>query len=138
LTGSARLGYKRIHDEALAMTGIKRLAAVGVAGAVFSLTASAASPGESAVHEVSIARDSFLFSPQAVSISQGDRVRWTNNDAQMHMVVTAKPESDGKELEIYHRLDPGTSFEHRFTTPTAYYYYCAIHFQMWGIISVNP
>jgi plastocyanin len=117
---------------------MKRLIAAGVVCAVFLMTASAASPDESAVHQVSIAPDSYLFAPQALSISQGDRVRWTNNDAQMHMIVTAKPESNGKELEIYHRLDPGTSFEHRFTTPTAYYYYCAIHFQMWGIISVNP
>jgi plastocyanin len=79
-----------------------------------------------------------VFAPQALSIQQGDRVRWTNNDDQMHMVVTAKPDSNGKELEIYHRLDPGTSFEHQFTTVAAYHYYCAIHFQMWGIISVNP
>ncbi|MEW6684449.1 MAG: plastocyanin/azurin family copper-binding protein [Nitrospirota bacterium] len=119
------------------MTGVKRLVAAAAALGVL-MTASAARPDESAVHQVSIAADSFLFAPQALSISQGDRVRWSNNDTQMHMIVTAKPESNGKELEIYHRLDPGTSFEHQFTNPTAYYYYCAIHFQMWGIISVNP
>ena len=119
------------------MTVVRRFVAAGIACGVL-MTASAASPEESAVHQVSIAANSFLFAPQAISISRGDRVRWTNNDTQMHMIVTAKPESNGKELEIYHRLGPGTSFEHQFTTPTAYYYYCAIHFQMWGIISVNP
>jgi plastocyanin len=102
------------------------------------LTASAVESADPPVHQVTIEAKSFAFAPQALSIQQGDRVRWTNNDDQMHMVVTAKPESDGKELEIYHRLDPGTSFEHPFTTASAYYYYCAIHFQMWGIISVNP
>jgi plastocyanin len=41
-------------------------------------------------------------------------------------------------LELYQRVNPGESFEHQFTTAAAYYYFCAIHFQMWGIISVNP
>lgn len=90
------------------------------------------------LHQISIERESFTFAPQALSIRVGDRVKWTNHDGQMHMVVTAKPGSDGRELELYTRLDPDQSFEHQFDTPAAYYYYCAIHFQMWGIISVNP
>lgn len=102
------------------------------------LAASAAGSADSPAHHITIAAKSFVFAPQALSIQQGDRVRWTNDDDQMHMVVTAKPDSNGKELEVYHRLDPGASFEHQFTTVAAYYYYCAIHFQMWGIISVNP
>jgi plastocyanin len=118
-------------------TGVTRILTGLVAGGIW-LAATAAEPADPAVHDVAIAAKSFLFSPQALSIQQGDRVRWTNNDDQMHMVVTAKPDSNGKELEIYHRLDPGASFEHQFTTASAYYYYCAIHFQMWGIISVNP
>jgi len=129
--------YKRLHDEALSVTVVTRLAVASVCCGVL-LMASPASPEEASVHQVSIAANSFQFAPQAISISRGDHVRWTNNDTQQHMIVTAKPESNGKELEIYHRLDPGTSFDHQFTTATAYYYYCAIHFQMWGIISVNP
>lgn len=90
------------------------------------------------IHQVAIESETFLFAPQALSIRQGDTVSWTNRDGQMHMVVTAKPDSNGKELEIYARLNPGETFKHQFTTTAAYYYYCAIHFQMWGIISVNP
>lgn len=116
------------------MNGLMR----GVMAGWLLVAASPALSAEPAVHQVSVAAESFVFSPQALSIRVGDRVRWTNNDTQMHMVVTAKPDSNGKELEIYHRLDPGASFEHQFNTATAYYYYCAIHFQMWGIISVNP
>lgn len=119
------------------MTGVKRLLAGVVAGSGL-LLASAADSADPAAHQISVAAKSFMFSPQALSIHPSDRVRWTNNDDQMHMVVAAKPDSNGKELEIYHRLDPGTSFDHQFSTATAYYYYCAIHFQMWGIISVNP
>ena len=94
---------------------------------------------DSAIHQVTIARDSFTFEPQALAIHQGDTVRWTNNDGQMHMVVTSKPGSDGRELELYKKVDPGGgTLEYQFNTAAAYYYYCAIHFQMWGIISVNP
>ncbi|HET8760322.1 MAG TPA: plastocyanin/azurin family copper-binding protein [Nitrospiria bacterium] len=93
---------------------------------------------DSAVHQVTIERDSFAFAPQALAIHQGDRVRWTNNDGQMHMVVTSKPDSNGRELELYKKIDPGATLEYQFNTAAAYYYYCAIHFQMWGIISVNP
>lgn len=92
----------------------------------------------SAVHEVAIARDSFTFAPQALAIQQGDTVRWTNHDGQMHMVVTSKPGTEGRELELYKKVDPSGTLEYQFNTAAAYYYYCAIHFQMWGIISVNP
>ncbi len=93
---------------------------------------------DSAIHQVTIARDSFTFAPQALAIHQGDTVRWNNHDTQMHMVVTSKPGSDGRELELYKKVDPDGTLEYQFNTAAAYYYYCAIHFQMWGIISVNP
>ena len=106
--------------------------AVGWLAAGFGGVAAGADP-----QQIFIERESFAFAPQALSIHVGDRVTWTNHDGQLHMVVTAKPGSDGRELEIYTRLNPDESFEHQFSTPAAYYYYCAIHFQMWGIISVN-
>jgi len=92
------------------------------------------------VYDITIEKDSFAFKPHDLSIHVGDTVRWTNKDGQLHMVVTAKPDSNGKELEIYTRLDPQASpvFEHQFATPASYFYYCAIHFQMWGVIAVNP
>jgi plastocyanin len=109
------------------------LALVGIAVPVTSGTAAGAT-----VHQVNIARDSFTFEPQALAINQGDTVRWNNHDTQMHMVVTSKPGSDGRELELYKKVDPDGTLEYQFNTVAAYYYYCAIHFQMWGIISVNP
>jgi plastocyanin len=118
---------------------MNRASAWGIAlvlvGAVMPVASARAA--DSTVYQVTIERDSFAFTPQALSIHQGDRIRWTNNDGQMHMIVTTKPDSN-KELELYQRVNPGESFDHQFTTVAAYYYYCAIHFQMWGIISVNP
>jgi plastocyanin len=112
--------------------------AMGVVAVGWLAVASPGAIADSTLHQIVVERESFTFAPQALSIHVGDRVTWTNHDGQMHMVVAAKPGSDGRELEIYSRLDPDKSFEHQFDTPAAYYYYCAIHFQMWGIISVNP
>jgi plastocyanin len=104
------------------------------------MTASSSDAVEPALHQVTIERESYVFAPQTLSIHVGDTVRWTNRDGQEHMLVTAKPGAEGTALEIYTRLNPDTSptFDHEFTIPTTYYYYCAIHFQMWGIIVVNP
>ena len=110
-------------------------AGVAVLGWMAASPAHAANP---AMHPVTVERESFAFAPQELSIKVGDRVKWTNRDGQMHMVVTAKPGSEGRELEIYARMNPDESIEHQFDTPAAYYYYCAIHFEMWGTISVNP
>jgi plastocyanin len=119
---------------------MSRLFAWGVAlvlvGATMPVSSSVAAG--SAVHQVTIERDSFTFAPQALSIQQGDTVRWNNHDTQMHMVVTSKPGSEGRELELYKKVDPDGTLEYQFNTAAAYYYYCAIHFQMWGTISVNP
>ncbi len=112
--------------------------ATGVAVFVWVTAASPVHAAESTLHQVTVERESFAFAPQALSIHVGDRVKWTNHDGQQHMVVTAKPGSEGRELEIYARMNPDESIEHQFDKPAAYYYYCAIHFQMWGIISVNP
>jgi len=112
--------------------------AAGAAALGWVVASSPAHAAESVLHPVTVEHESFAFAPQALSIHVGDRIKWTNHDGQMHMVVTAKPGSEGQELEIYARMNPGESIEHQFDTPAAYYYYCAIHFQMWGIISVNP
>ena len=119
---------------------MSRLSAWGIALVLVGASMPVASGGatDSAVHQVTIERDSFAFAPQALSIHQGDTVRWNNHDGQLHMIVTAKPDSNGRELELYKKVEPGGTMEYQFNTAAAYYYYCAIHFQMWGIISVNP
>ncbi|MEO5657011.1 MAG: plastocyanin/azurin family copper-binding protein [Nitrospiria bacterium] len=113
-----------------------RWALAGLAAGWLALGASSSPAADG--HQIVIEPETYLFAPQALSIRQGDTVAWTNRDGQMHMVVTSKPDSNGQELEIYARLNPGETFKHQFNSPAAYYYFCAVHFQMWGIISVNP
>lgn len=92
---------------------------------------------------VTIAPDVPAFVPQQVTIKPGDRVRWVNNDRQDHLLTSAGPLSGppvlGTEnLMIHHLLKPGASHTHLFHDPETYYYFCAIHLQMWGVVFVEP
>lgn len=91
-----------------------------------------------ALHEITVEKDSFAFAPQIVSVHVGDIVRWTNHDAQKHLVVTQDPKGATQELLIYHTIHPGESFEFQFERPDNYNFFCAIHFQMWGSVNVTP
>ncbi|MBI3621265.1 MAG: cupredoxin domain-containing protein [Nitrospirae bacterium] len=88
--------------------------------------------------EVTVEKDSFAFAPQTVSVHVGDVVRWTNHDAQKHLVVTQDPKGATQQLLIYHTIQPGESYEFQFERADDYNFFCAIHFQMWGSINVAP
>jgi plastocyanin len=87
------------------------------------------------VHEVVVEKDTFAFSPQRLTAQPGDVVRWTNRDAQNHLVVTQDPKVS-TQLLVYKTLKPGESYEHQFQQPDHYNFFCAIHFQMWGTVGV--
>jgi plastocyanin len=89
-------------------------------------------------HEVVVEKDSFAFSPQTLSVHVGDIVRWTNHDAQKHLVVTQDPKGSTQQLLIYHTIQPGESYEYQFERADDYNFFCAIHFQMWGAVNVAP
>jgi len=91
-----------------------------------------------AVHEIIVEKDSFAFAPQVSTVHVGDIVRWTNHDTQKHLVVSQDPKASSRELLIYHTIHPGESYEHQFVRADEYNFFCAIHFQMWGVINVLP
>jgi plastocyanin len=91
-----------------------------------------------AMHEIIVEKDSFAFAPQISSVHVGDIVRWTNHDTQKHLVVSQDPQGSTRELLIYHTIHPGESYEHQFVRADEYHFFCAIHFQMWGIVTVLP
>ncbi len=89
-------------------------------------------------YEVIVEKDSFAFAPQVTSMRVGDIMRWTNHDAQKHLVVTQDPKGSTQQLLIYHTIQPGESYEYQFERADDYNFFCAIHFQMWGAINVAP
>lgn len=82
------------------------------------------------------------FTPQVLKIKLGDKVIWVNQSNEEHFLTSAGPTSrhevSGTEsLEIHKLLQPGESYSHNFTQVDTYYYFCAIHMQMWGTVIVE-
>ncbi len=84
----------------------------------------------SEVSEVSI--ESFLFGPADLTVSVGDTIRWTNNEAGIPHDTTA---DDG--LWESATLRPGDQFEFTFNEPGTYTYFCSIHPDMRATITVT-
>jgi plastocyanin len=61
------------------------------------------------------------FSPQTITIAQGDTVTWTNNGSMNHTVT-----ADDKSFDSG-TLIPGNSFTHTFDTAGSFPYYCQFH-----------
>jgi plastocyanin len=82
---------------------------------------------ESKVVDVSIVN--YSFSPETVTISTGETVKWTNMESVNHTVTGASFESK--------TLAQGGSYEFLFTEPGTYEYHCSIHPSMKGIVIVE-
>ncbi len=83
------------------------------------------------------------FAPQVTSIELGERVTWVNDSRTEDIFVTASRPvarrlTDGREeLEMNAVVHPGSTYTHAFKEPGAYFYYCAGHADMWGIVVVK-
>jgi len=82
------------------------------------------------------------FMPQEVKIRLGDKVSWVNESGEEHFLTSAGPSSKqvviGTEnLEIHQLIPAGASYAHSFKEPETYFYFCAIHNQMWGAVVVE-
>ena len=73
----------------------------------------------------------FAFSPRTITITAGDRVRWTNSDAVAHTATATNGSFDTGNLE------QGQSATVRFTQPGTYRYICTPHPTMSGTIRVR-
>ena len=77
------------------------------------------------------------YQPNPVQVSVGDTVTWTNDDTQPHTVTSGQnAQPDGKfDSDI---MAPQQTFEHTFTEgPGEYPYYCILHPNMVGTVSVS-
>ena len=101
----------------------------------FSLAALA----EGTVHEVVIPDGQSVFSPDTLTIAVGDTVRWVNKDTvhpSHDFASVPGPNPENKEIKVV-ELKSGESYEHTFTTPGEYKYFCYIHQNMAGVIIVK-
>jgi len=77
--------------------------------------------------------DNFAFAPQALTVTAGTTVTWTNRDNEPHTVVSA----DNPKLFKSAALDTGDSFRFTFAKPGTYKYFCSIHPHMTGVVVVK-
>jgi len=98
------------------------------AALALALAALAGGPVRGATHEVAIA--DFAFAPATLTITAGDTVTWTNEDAVVHTATSVDGAFDSGDLA------EGASYSLTFTTPGTYDYLCTPHPSMTGRIVV--
>jgi plastocyanin len=75
--------------------------------------------------------DNFTFTPDAMEVSVGTTVVWTNGDDIPHAVAAAEHQFKS------HALDTGDSFSYTFSQPGTYQYFCSLHPHMTGKVVVK-
>jgi plastocyanin len=125
VAGVAAAEVGRLGEVSVGRRG--RLAALIGALGVVAVVLFVASPVSAADHAVALQNN--LFVPKALTVAQGDKVVWTDNDAAPHSVTS----DDGSFASPGDCSSPATcmklgdTFEHTFATPGTYAYYCKIH-----------
>ena len=78
-----------------------------------------------------IAIKNHIYTPASVTVTAGTKVTWTNNDADPHTVV--------EENNKFHSgaLDTNDTYSETFTEPGTYKYFCTLHPNMTGSITVT-
>lgn len=64
------------------------------------------------------------FRVENIQVAPGTTVTWTNDGRNEHDVLPVDGDAWGVEVEAF---QPGDSYEHTFTEPGVYHYYCSIH-----------
>lgn len=94
---------------------------------------------EETVHEVVIPEGKSVFTPEVITVTAGDKVRWVNQDTTFpshDFASVPGPNPENKELKII-ELKSGEAYEHTFNTPGEYSYFCYIHKGMVGKVIVK-
>ena len=73
----------------------------------------------------------YAYTPTELTVNSGDTVTWTNGDKAPHTVT-----SSGKGPLDSPSMNTGDKWSFTFTDPGAYAYYCAIHPDMVGKVTV--
>jgi plastocyanin len=119
------------------MLPTRRLAAFLLALLVASVSILAVAPPAAAVEQAVTIKD-FAYAPANIQINAGDTVTWTNLEAIMpHDVSTIIPGEPEPVLPFQSPiLQSGESFSFTFTQPGVYQYYCSLHPNMLGHVTV--
>src|ERR671912_718331 len=76
------------------------------------------------------------YQPNPIQVSTGAAVTWTNNDAQPHTATSGENATPDQRFDSGIKA-PAATFEHTFTEAGEYPYYCLLHPNMVGTVSVS-
>jgi plastocyanin len=76
------------------------------------------------------------YQPNPVQVGVGDTVTWTNDDAQPHTATSGEGATPDGTFDSS-IMAPGATFEHTFTEAGEYPYFCLLHPNMVGTVSVS-
>ena len=93
-------------------------------------------PGGQKLYEVVVLENTLKLTPPKITVQLGDTVRWTNQDSKKHFLASVPGSGKTAELEIFSLMDPGNIYEHTFKEAGVFPYFCFIHNQMTGRITV--
>ncbi len=74
----------------------------------------------------------FKYGPKDITVTAGTTVTWINKDPEPHTVVN----KDGKFRSS--ALDTDDTYSFTFTEPGTYNFFCTLHPQMTGTVTVVP
>ena len=128
------------------MMGASNATNATMMGASNATNATGASGGNTTTSSVSIVSGASTlttdaYSPNPIQVSVGTTVTWTNNDSQPHTVTSG---SNGQPDNKFNSspnftplLNPGQTFSFTFTEAGEYPYFCLLHPNMVGTVSVS-
>jgi glucose/arabinose dehydrogenase/plastocyanin/uncharacterized protein YjiK len=103
-------------------------------------TTTPATGGGDGTTSVSIVPDSTsltdtAYQPNPAQINVGDTITWTNDDSQPHTVTSGQNGEPDEQFDSA-IMDSAQTFEHTFTQAGEYPYFCELHPNMVGTVSV--
>ncbi len=118
-----------------------------VMGAGALLPRHAALAGGEGSHAAVVRVRNLAFVPQVITVRPGATVRWVNEDPFAHDVTSGSVVSGRRARQVKKSQAPdgkfrsgaygkGLAFEHTFTEPGDYPYFCTIHPIMTGVVRV--
>jgi len=77
-----------------------------------------------------------FFDPASVTVTSGSTIVWKNMGSHNHTATSGSP-SARSGLFDSGALNPNQSFQHTFSSPGSFSYFCTVHPEMTGMIIVQ-
>src|SRR5688500_9828784 len=139
-TNATMTGTGNATNATMTGTGNATNATMTGTGNATNATATGASGGNASTSVSIVPGSSTLttdaFSPNPIQVSVGTTVTWTNNDAQPHTVNSGENATPSGLFDSP-IMPPAGTFEYTFTEAGEFPYFCILHPNMVGTVSVS-